>query len=578
MEFIQKKTADSAIEVYLTKAASEGISLTWDRFEGQLPECGFCETGLSCRDCLQGPCISHPFRDASKEGVCGKDRDIMGAQSLLRLVIKGAMTIIAEADELSAEIAAGKTSPVNPSQADFIGNDLARLLGNGTANVLAELPAPLKENWQARGVLPGGTLKDIFKASQKLEGGLAGVEELLLRGVKAALLACMAGKLHGRLKKALFGAQSPTKIEIGLGVMEEKQANVLLVGTLSPFLKTKILQAAQGRNIKVVGVATEPLLAYGTISPVTNYAAQEIPLLTGAVDLVVAGDRYVNPSLVKIARASSVPIVYTEALGADGNYDALSARIMEMAQQSFAVRQGLDRRVNPDRQTAVMGFSGGQVPARAVADALQEGQIKGLAIISGSGNVKYTQDRFLVAMTEDLVKRDILCLSTGEASVTLGKYGLLAPAEVDKYCGRGLASFLNSLGKDIPPVLDFGPGENGAALDLLIAVSGVSGKSLVDCPVVACFPEANCVSEVVEALWYVAHGVTTYFWPALPVTGSPQTMAALNEYLQTSFGASLPVPTDKRLEPLDRSRIILKHLKIADASIVTQGGHAWKRT
>ena len=78
MEFIQKKTADRAVEHFLAKAAEEEISLVWDRFEGQLPECGFCEAGLSCRDCLQGPCISHPFRDSSKAGVCGKDKDTSG--------------------------------------------------------------------------------------------------------------------------------------------------------------------------------------------------------------------------------------------------------------------------------------------------------------------------------------------------------------------------------------------------------------------------------------------------------------------------------------------------------------------
>lgn len=578
MEFIQKKTADSAIEPYLTRAASEGIPLTWDRFEGQLPECGFCETGLSCRDCLQGPCISHPFRDASKEGVCGKDRDILAAQSLLRLALKGAMTVIADAGELAAEIAAGKAVPVNPSQADFLRNDLTRLLANGAANVIAELPAPLRDNWQARRVLPEGTLKDIFKASQKLEGGLAGLEELLLRGVKASLLACMAGKLHGRLKKAAFGANAPTPVEISLGVMEERSANVLLVGTLSPVLKTRILQAAQGKKINVAGVATEPLLGGRTIPPATNYAAQEIPLLTGMVDLLVAGDRGVNPSLTKIAKACSIPVVYAGALGGDGDYDALTARIVEMAQKSFAVRQGgLDRQAPPDRQTAVLGFSGDQVPARAVADALQEGKIKGIAIIAGLGNVKYTQDRFAVVMAEDLLKQDILCLSTGEASITLGKYGLLAPTEVEKYCGRGLAGFLASLGKDIPPVLDFGPAENGAVLELLLAVSGVNGKSLADYPVVACFPEANGVSEVAEALSYVAHGVTTYFWPALPVTGSPKTMKALNEFFQDSFGAALPVQTDKRLEPIDRSRIILKELKIEGAAIVTRGGAVWPR-
>lgn len=81
MEFIQKKTVDPAVEYFLLKAAESEIPLAWDRYEGQLPECGFCETGLSCRDCLQGPCISHPFRDSNKAGVCGKDKDLLAVQS-----------------------------------------------------------------------------------------------------------------------------------------------------------------------------------------------------------------------------------------------------------------------------------------------------------------------------------------------------------------------------------------------------------------------------------------------------------------------------------------------------------------
>ena len=82
MDYIQKKTADHAVEHFLLKAADQEVSLPWDRYEGQLPECGFCEAGLSCRDCLQGPCISHPFRDTNKIGICGKDKDTLAVQSL----------------------------------------------------------------------------------------------------------------------------------------------------------------------------------------------------------------------------------------------------------------------------------------------------------------------------------------------------------------------------------------------------------------------------------------------------------------------------------------------------------------
>ena len=37
MEFIQRKTADRAVNHFLLKAADQEITVAWDRFEGQLP-------------------------------------------------------------------------------------------------------------------------------------------------------------------------------------------------------------------------------------------------------------------------------------------------------------------------------------------------------------------------------------------------------------------------------------------------------------------------------------------------------------------------------------------------------------
>src|SRR4030043_1021936 len=118
MEFIQKKTADASIERFLSKAAESEISLVWDRYETQLPECGFCETGLSCRDWLQGPCISHPFKDSDKLGVCGKDKDTLAIQSLLRLVIKGTMTYLDRLCDFGKELKSGKVKPKNKKKTD----------------------------------------------------------------------------------------------------------------------------------------------------------------------------------------------------------------------------------------------------------------------------------------------------------------------------------------------------------------------------------------------------------------------------------------------------------------------------
>lgn len=575
MEFIQRKSVDQSVENYLTKAADAGISLAWDRLEGQLPECGFCETGLSCRDCLQGPCISHPFRDGAKRGVCGKNKDDLATQSFLRLVLKGTIAYLHQAGEFSRDLAPGNIVPNDQAQAKNAQGDLDRLLWEGKVREAAAFP--LWESWQALGLAPEGVGKDIFAAFQKLEGGLVSPEEIIMRSVKAALLACSSARIQGRLKQAAFGYTVPTYVDVNMGVLEKDRANVLLVGSFSPILKRKLLEAARDKKVKITGVCTDPLLPPMVIPPVTNYLSQEIPLLSGAVDLVVAGDQWVNPSLAEIALRHAVPVVYTQALGRETDLGAFAQAIVKKAEQAFAVREGMARQTSDERETAVLGFSEAQVPAGQIVAALKEGKIKGVAVISGSGNVKFTQDRTTLIMVQEFLKRDILCLSVGESSITLAKYGFLNPALREVQCGPGLYSFLSSLGRDVPAVIDFGRGENGVIIEFLIALAGVEGKPLSAYPLVACFPEANRGAEVVEALWYVAHGITTYFWPVLPVAGSPKTMTLLSQFLREKLGAELKISLEKRVEPQFKAAQIMKYLGVEGATIETKGGHVWKK-
>ena len=208
MEFIQRKTADRAVNHFLLKAADQEITVAWDRFEGQLPECGFCESGLSCRDCLQGPCISHPFRDQSKLGVCGKDKDVLAAQSLLRLVLKGTMSYLDQLNDFVDEIQAGAVKPADKDQTEQTLKAIMDLMHTGNSAVVDEFPAALVEGWKTAGITPRGIANDVFKASQRLEGGISDMEETLLWSFKTALLGCMADRLQNRLKAAVFGDTS----------------------------------------------------------------------------------------------------------------------------------------------------------------------------------------------------------------------------------------------------------------------------------------------------------------------------------------------------------------------------------
>jgi anaerobic carbon-monoxide dehydrogenase catalytic subunit len=571
MEFIQKKTADSAIEGFLAKAAESELSLVWDRYEAQLPECGFCETGLSCRDCLQGPCISHPFRDSNKLGVCGKDKDILAMQSLLRLVLKGTMVYLDQLSDLAKGVESREIKPKNKGKTDQILKEIQSLLMDGGVQIKKELPKSLIRSWEETGILPEGVARDLFKASQKLEGGMTGLEETLLWAFKSSLLGSMAHWLQGNLKKSVFGDLTPTKVEVSLGVLKKESPNLLLYGYVSPLLKRKIAEEAKKKSVHVTGVCTDPLIPPFSFSQVTNYGSQEIPLMTGAVDLIVAGDQFVNPSLAKIAGEWEVPIISAELLKKEKDIGRFAREIVERARKSFDFRQNIPRDIPEAKEYALMGFSSENADAKKVITALNKGLIKGIAILSGSNNVKYTQDQVILTMAQEFLKNDVLCISEGEASVTLAKYGFLNPVTRERNCGKALSDFLSSVGREIPSVIDF---RDGSVVNFLFNIADAGKKGLKDYPIVACFPEANRSSEVVEALGMVAMGVSTYFWPSLPVTGSIKAMGALTKFCSEKFGSKLNIVTEKKIDALAKANTVLKALRGDEGFALS--GKPWK--
>jgi carbon-monoxide dehydrogenase catalytic subunit len=565
MEFIQRKTADRAVNHFLLKAADQEITVAWDRFEGQLPECGFCESGLSCRDCLQGPCISHPFKDQSKLGVCGKDKDILAAQSLLRLVLKGTMSYLDQLNDFASGVQAGNVEPADKGQAEQILKSIVDLMHTGNSEVINEFPATLVQAWKTTGIVPRGIANDVFKASQRLEGGISDMEETLLWSFKTALLGCMADRLQNKLKAAVFGPTTASELEVNLGILKKDVPAILFYGPVSPLLKHKVAKAAEEKNVGVMGVCTDPLLPPYRFFPVTTYVSQEIPLMTGAVDLIVAGSQFVNPSLAEVARDWKVTVVPTDGLTQNADPDAFAQKIVEQAVQAFEMRQNITQDIPMVKESAIMGYSAADVDIKKIVKALDTGKIKGIAILAGSNNVKYTQDEVLVTVAKQFLANDILCISDGEASVSLAKYRLLDPARRDKDCGAGVNELLAALGENVPSVIDW------RLTDFLLALAGTGNKALSDYPICAYFPEANRTAEVTKAMWTVAMGVSTYFWPCLPVTGSAKTQQALEGFCRDKFGAALHVVTQK-IDARTKAGLFLKTIEAPE----TMSGKSWE--
>jgi carbon-monoxide dehydrogenase catalytic subunit len=481
------------------------------------------------------------------------------------------MAYLDRVSDFAKGVESGEIKPKNKVKTDKIRKEIKNLFENGGVEVKKELPKPFAYLWDQIGISPEGVTRDLFKASQRLEGGVSDVEETLLWAFKSSLLGCMAHWLQGNLKKSVFGDSIPRKMEVNLGVLKGESPNLLLYGYFSPVLKHKIAEEAKKRGVHVTGVCSEPLIPPFSFPPVTNFGSQEIPLMTGAVDLIVAGNQFVNPSLSNLSRKWEVPIISAELLKREKESGRFAREIVERAKKSLDFRRNISRDIPDVKENAMMGFSPENVDVKKILGALNKGTLTGIVILTGSNNVKYTQDQEILTLAQEFLQNDVLCISEGEASVTLAKYGFLNPSTRDKNCGKALSIFLSSLGKQIPSVLDFA---EGSLVDLLFKIAKTGKKELKDYPILACFPEANRSLEVVEAMGMVAMGISTYFWPALPVTGSMKAMETLTKFCYKNFGSKLNIITEKKIDPRAKANLMLKTLKGKEG--FGMSGKPWK--
>jgi hypothetical protein len=96
MRQVRKKSADPVARSYLLKAKKEGLELSWNRYENMLPQDGFGKLGLTCFDCLQGPCRLNPFSLSKESTICGRNKEDLVRHNILRLL---SGTVILEKDQ-----------------------------------------------------------------------------------------------------------------------------------------------------------------------------------------------------------------------------------------------------------------------------------------------------------------------------------------------------------------------------------------------------------------------------------------------------------------------------------------------
>jgi anaerobic carbon-monoxide dehydrogenase catalytic subunit len=415
--------------------------------------------------------------------------------------------------------------------------------------------APLKrqEIWRKEGVVPPGIDRPVVETMHMTHMGVnQDMEHIIRLATKCALADGWGGSMIATdLSDILYGTPVPILGKVNLGCIKEDTVNIIVHGH-EPSLSEIIVQAVQdpemiayanskgaSGGISLGGIcctSNEILMRHG-IPIAGNYLQQEIAVITGAVEAMVVDVQCVMQGLANLAKCFHTQIVTTSPIakmqGEYKHYDYDERHGLETAKQ--IVRDAIDNFPNRDKnkvaipseqQDMVVGFShetisyllGGMFRAsyRPLNDNIINGRIRGLAGIVGCGNARIKNDELHVTLAKELIKNDVLVLTTGCSAIALGKHGLLTP-EAAKYCGEGLASVCETVG--IPPCLHMGSCvDNTRILMAATAVvrDGGLGDDISDVPAVGIAPEWMSEKAVSIGQYFVASGVYVLFGVGFP--------------------------------------------------------------
>ncbi|MBP1706806.1 MAG: acetyl-CoA decarbonylase/synthase delta subunit [Chloroflexi bacterium] len=553
-----------------------------------------------------------------RKGVCGATAETIVARNFVRMIAAGSA---AHGDhgrrvtELFKAVAEGKAAgykikdeqkllelaldfgvKIGDRTNEEIARDIADLaiqdFGRQEGELLCIKRAPLKRQaiWRQLGVVPRGIDREIVEAMHRTHMGVdQDYKSLMAQGTRAALADGWGGSMIATdLQDVMFGTPAPVLSQINLGVLKEKDVNIIIHGH-EPALAEMLAMVTQdpemvayaktkgAEGINLVGMcctANEILMRHGV--PIAgNFLQQELAIVTGAVEAMVVDVQCIMQGLTDVAQCYHTKLITTdERAHITGStyiqFDDLKAleigqKIVRMAIDNFPNR-GKNVRIPQQKTDMIAGFShetityllGGLFRAsyRPLNDNIINGRIRGVAGVVGCSNPRVTHDELHVTLVKELIKNDVLVLQTGCSAMATAKAGLMVP-EAAKFAGEGLASVCETVG--IPPVLHL-----GACVDncrILVAATamvkeGGLGDDISDLPAAGCAPEWMSEKAITIGQYFVASGVYTIFGVTWPTIGSKELTDYLFKDHETLYGGKWDFETD----PLKMARMMIDHI------------------
>ncbi|MGL5313641.1 MAG: anaerobic carbon-monoxide dehydrogenase catalytic subunit, partial [Peptostreptococcaceae bacterium] len=176
---------------------------------------------------------------------------------------------------------------------------------------------------------------------------------------------------------------------------------------------------------------------------------------------------------------------------------------------------------------------------KPLADCLTSGVIRGVAAVVGCNNAKSVSNENHITVIKELIKNDILVVTTGCGAQAAAKFGLMDKS-AKSLAGKGLATVCELV--DIPPVLHMGSCVDiSRIVDIASDVAKFLDMDICDIPAVGVAPEWMSEKAVAIGTYVVASGIDTYLGIAPPVTGSSRAVEIMTKELKEQVGATFTI-------------------------------------
>lgn len=616
---------DPATNEMIVIAGDSQATTVWDRYAAQKPQCGFGTKGICCKICHMGPCRITP---KAKYGVCGADADTIVARNVLREIAAGSAahsdhgrTVV----RTLKMVAQGKTRDYKISDPKYmrevakefdietagrgdleIANDLADFFMTQFAwseepNATLKLaPKKRQELWEKLEIAPAGIDASVVELMHRTNMGVDhNYRHLIMGGLKCSLADGWVGSMIATtVCDILFGTPKPVRSRVNLGVLAEDKVNIIVHGhepTLSEMLAAasqdeELLAYARSKGangINIGGIcctANEILMRHG-FPVVGSFLQQELAIMTGAIEVMVVDVQCVMPSLAQVVKCVHTELVSTselaQSMGAEQitfepkhGYEQAS-QLIRKAIDNFERRDKSRVHIPKESMEVVAGFSnetifhmlGGHFRRtfRPLNDAIIDGRIRGVVGIVGCTNPKIQSNSAHVKLAEELIKRNVLVLSTGCSAVACGESGLLTPEAALEKAGESLREVCDVVG--IPPVLHMGSCVDNSRILMAatnVMLEGGLGEDLSDLPVAGAAPEWMSEKAVSIGSYFVASGIYVVLGHPLYVEGSENVDRMLREEMEGITGGMFEwepdpvVAADKILAHIEKKRDALR--------------------